>query len=287
MRRWPFFGAMYGTFAFLLAMCAGDSAHGDGLFFVQLSDPQFGMYTADSSYLQETANLELAIATANRLKPAFVIVTGDLVNQMGNRDEIEEYVRIAGKLDRSIPLHNVPGNHDVGNTPTPRSIEAYRKRFGPDHYSFRSGSLVGIVLNSSLIASPDKAPEQYEEQERWLRAELEKTRGDRTRHVVIFQHHPWYIDSVDEPDTYSSIPRAQRARYLALFREFGVRTLISGHYHEYVVARDTTFQMITSGPVGEPRGDGRSGLAVVKVTDAGVAHRFHDFGALPSRVVVP
>jgi hypothetical protein len=46
-------------------------------FFLQLSDPQFGMFTADKDFAQETANFEFAIATANRLKPAFVVVTGD------------------------------------------------------------------------------------------------------------------------------------------------------------------------------------------------------------------
>ena len=287
MSRWPFAGALYGTCAFLLAVCAGENAQRDDFFFVQLSDPQFGMYTADSSFLQETANLELAVATVNRLHPQFVIVTGDLVNQAGNRNEIEEYLRVTAKLDRSIPLYNVPGNHDVGNEPTPETIEAYRRRFGPDHYTFRSGDLIGIVLNSSLIVAPDKARELYEEQEQWLRSELEKARRDRSAQVVIFQHHPWYIDSVDEADGYSNVPRAQRARYLALFREFGVHTLISGHYHENTVARDASFQMVAAGPVGKPRNSGRSGLSVVTVTDRGIGHVFHDFGNLPNRVVVP
>ena len=287
MRRWPVAGALYGTFAFLLAVCAGDKARGEPFVFIQLSDPQFGMYTADSSFLQETANFELAVATANRLRPAFVIVTGDLVNQAGNRDQIAEYMRITAKLDRAIPLHNVAGNHDVGNEPTPETIAAYGERFGPDHYTFRSGDLVGIVLNSTLIHSPDKAPELYAEQERWLRGELEQTRRDRTRHVVIFQHHPWYVDTVDEPDAYFNIPRARRMRYLSLFREFGVRTLISGHYHRAVVARDTSFQMVVSGPVGKPLGDGKSGLAVVHVNDAGIGHRYYDFGDLPNRLPVP
>src|SRR5678815_2656978 len=46
-------------------------------FFLQLSDPQFGMFANDKNFVQETANHELAVATVNRLRPAFVIVTGD------------------------------------------------------------------------------------------------------------------------------------------------------------------------------------------------------------------
>ena len=282
-----FAGAIYGTFAFLLAMCAGDRAAGDRFFFMQLSDPQLGMYMADSSFLQETANLEMAVATANRLRPAFVVVTGDLVNQMGNKDQMAEYLRITSKLDRSIPLYNVPGNHDIGNDPTPASIEAYRKRFGPDHYSFRSGDLVGIVLNSSLIHSPDKARALYEEQEKWLRAELERARDDRARHIVVFQHHPLYLQTADEADEYSNIPRARRGRYVELLSEFGVHGVISGHNHASTVAGDRSLWMVSSGSVGKPFGDGRSGLAIVTVTGSGIDHRFYDFGSLPSRVVIP
>jgi hypothetical protein len=39
-------------------------------FFIQTSDPQFGMYAADSNFAQEIANFEMAITTANRLHPA-------------------------------------------------------------------------------------------------------------------------------------------------------------------------------------------------------------------------
>lgn len=55
-----------------------------GEFFVQLSDPQFGFANDDKDSAQEAANAELAVATVNRLKPAFVVVTGDLVNKTGD-----------------------------------------------------------------------------------------------------------------------------------------------------------------------------------------------------------
>lgn len=45
--------------------------------FIQMSDPQFGMFTKNASFEHETVNLEFAIAHANRLKPAFVVITGD------------------------------------------------------------------------------------------------------------------------------------------------------------------------------------------------------------------
>src|SRR5438093_10256016 len=102
------------------------------LFFIQMSDPQFGMYAKNRDFAQETANFEFAIANANRLRPAFVVVCGDLINKAGDPAQTAEYWRIARKLD-GIPLYNVPGNHDVGNEPTPESLAAFRKKFGRDY----------------------------------------------------------------------------------------------------------------------------------------------------------
>ncbi len=159
-------------------------AQAQDFVFLQMSDPQFGMYTKDADFAQETANYEFAVATANRLKPRFVIVCGDLVNKPGDEAQIAEYERISGKLDRSIRLYNVAGNHDVGNEPTPESLAAWRARFGRDYYSFREGPVYGIVLNSSLIHSPGKAQAEYAKQDAWLREELGKAKASGAPQAV-------------------------------------------------------------------------------------------------------
>src|SRR3954447_5324441 len=125
------------TLSLWLFAVAAPSVAAEPFFFIQASDPQFGMFTENRDFRQETANWEFVIANVNRLKPAFLVVTGDLTNQEGNADQIAEYKRINRKLDPSIHLYSVPGNHDVANDPTPESLAAYRKTYGPDYYSFR------------------------------------------------------------------------------------------------------------------------------------------------------
>ena len=66
--------------AAVILLVAPVRSQAGAFFFIQLSDPQFGMYTADRDFAQETANFEFAVANINRLKPAFVVITGDLVN---------------------------------------------------------------------------------------------------------------------------------------------------------------------------------------------------------------
>ena len=256
-------------------------------FFVQMSDPQFGMFTKNADFAQETLNFELAIATANRWRPAFVVVTGDLVNKPGDVAQINEYLRIVRKLDKRIPLYNVAGNHDVENTPTPASVAAYVRRFGRDFFSFTHGALAGLVLNSSLIHSPAEAPRLYDKQLAWLRAELARLRGSGAKHLVVFQHHPWFLADAGEDDQYFNIPRERRALHLGLFRDVGVTHLFSGHYHRNAIATDGTIQMITTGPVGMPLGDGtQSGMRVVIVRDSGIAHRYYALGELPHQIEI-
>ncbi|MBW2316829.1 MAG: metallophosphoesterase, partial [Deltaproteobacteria bacterium] len=163
---------------FALLACSGDPAPGPtpvpenwahdtgSTFFLQMADTQFGMYSKpavlsylgwrfrEGSFERETENMEKAIAHANRLRPSFVVICGDLVNTPGHPEQVAEFQRIAAGIDASIPLHLVAGNHDVENEPTPETLASYRETFGRDAYAFRHGEVYGIVLNSQLIHSP-------------------------------------------------------------------------------------------------------------------------------------
>ena len=253
-------------------------------FFIQLSDPQMGMFTDNKGFAQETANFEFAVASINRLHPAFVVITGDLVNKAGDAPQIAEFQRIVHKIDSSIPVYNVVGNHDIGNVPTPDAITGFTNQFGPDHYTFRRGKFTGIVINSIVIHSPQQTTNQFAEQELWLKSELEKARDASAQHIVVFQHHPWFLNTADEPDQYFNIPLARRTPYLALFHEFGVKYLFSGHYHRNGLGHDGDLEAVTTGPVGKPMGDDKSGLRVVIVRDDRLEHRYYHFGEIPTRI---
>jgi len=253
-------------------------------FFIQLADPQFGMFTGNKDFVQETANLEFAVATINRLRPAFVVVSGDMLNRPGDAAQIREYQRIMSRVGPNIPVYPLAGNHDIGNTPSPADIATYTNHFGPDHYTFRHAGLVGIVLNSVIIHTPQQATNQLAEQELWLQTELKQVRQQGAQHIVIFAHHPWFLKTADEPDEYFNIPGERRAKYLGWFREAGVKYLFSGHYHRNAVARDGGFEAVTTGPVGKPLEKGESGLRIVIVRDGDIQHRFYHFGELPNGV---
>jgi serine/threonine-protein phosphatase CPPED1 len=254
------------------------------LDFIVITDPQFGMYTADKSFAQETANYEFVVAGVNRLKPTFAIVLGDLVNKAGDPAQTREYWRISRKVDRSILLYHVAGNHDLGNEPTPASLAAYRRKFGRDYYSFRSGPVYGIVLDSPLIYQPKNAMQDYQEQDSWLRKELAIAKASSAQETLIFMHHPMFTKDAREPDQYENLPLERRGPMLELFRRYGIRHVFAGHTHKNVVAGDGMMEITASGPVGKPLGQDGSGIRIVQVTSHGMAQAYYDFGSIPPKL---
>lgn len=204
------FAATTAVCALWLGACrpANAPAERDPFFFIQMADPQFGFFTANQDFARETVNFERAIAAANRLHPAFVVVSGDLTHRAGDSAQIAEYRRIAAQLDNSIPLYNVPGNHDLALPLSPASVRAYRKVFGPDYYTFESHGMLGMVINTSLIKEPAGAPEETAAQEGWFRTTLDRARRTHPGRIMVFQHHSWFLAEAAEPDQYFNLPLA-------------------------------------------------------------------------------
>jgi 3',5'-cyclic AMP phosphodiesterase CpdA len=250
-------------------------------FFVQTADPQFGMFAQDRDFRQETANWQFVIANVNRLHPAFLVVCGDLTNRTGDAAQIAEYKRINAQLDRSIHQYSVPGNHDVGNEPTPATLASYRKNIGKDYYSFREGPLYGIVLDSGLMKAPAQVAEEAATQEKWLEAELAGARASGAA-AVIFLHHPLFLEKVDEPEQYFNLPLKTRTRVLAMLHRYGVHYVFAGHYHRNSYGRDGDLEMITTGPAGMPIGPDPSGFRIAEFKGSKIEQQYYSLGSIPN-----
>lgn len=265
----------------LLASCAPQlqtSPPAEPFFFIQMTDPQFGMFANDSSFARETELFQRAIDHANRLTPAFVVITGDLVNKPGDRAQIEELLRIAGQLHPAIPLYWVAGNHDVANVPSQTSLQHYRTTFGQDWYQFQLSGWRFLVLNSTIIHRPDRSAYERDVQWKWLSHTLIENGAPPT---IIFQHHPLFIKDPKEPQGYENLAAVDRARYLHFFKTHNVKAVLAGHYHRNSYGRIGDLEMITSGPVGKPLGGGVSGFRIVKVYPDHIEHKYYGLDAVP------
>lgn len=184
------------------------------------------------------ARYALAEIAALDPAPEFVVHLGDIVHPMPGLPVFGEAARrfkeIAAPL--RVPLHLVPGNHDVGDKAVdwmPADIVCsdyvarYRKTFGKDYYAFDCGTLRGVVINSLLMNSD--LPEEAE-QRTWLEAELGASAG---RRIFAFIHYPPFVLAPDERSTYDNIDQPGRAWLLDLFRRHGVEAMFAGHVHNF------------------------------------------------------
>jgi serine/threonine-protein phosphatase CPPED1 len=252
-------------------------------FFVQLADPQFGMYPLQRNFHKERQHLSQAVEAINELRPAFVVICGDLVNRVGDDRQIAAFKETIANLDHSIPLFLVAGNHDVGNTPTPTTLHDYRKIFGQDYYSFKHDGQRFVVLNSSLIKDPSRAQEDAGAQFNWLQAVLDTARIEHSN-LIVFQHHPWFVKNSKEPNGYFNIPRKTRMKYLNLLENAGVSYVFAGHLHANASGTFKSLKMITSGPVGMPLGTSPSGIRIVIVRPTTIEHKYYALRNIPPRI---
>lgn len=254
-------------------------------FFVALADPQFGMM-ADRQ--QERKNAEAAVAHINRLRPRFVAVLGDLTHaapgEKGHEEQAAEFKRVFSKVDRGIPLLLLPGNHDLAKKATTAALAGWRKSYGDDYYAFWCGGVQGLVLNSHLYWNPSEAPEEQARQEEWLAAQLAAAPKDPPKHLLVFQHHPWFLETPGDADVYDVIPKSRRVPALAALREAGVRAVFAGHYHGNVRARDGDLEIVVVGPLGKALRKDPSGLLIVEVHADRLRHAYYGLDAVPEAV---
>lgn len=252
-------------------------------FIMQLTDPQLGFFNNDIDFIKDAEQLERAIAAANRLKPDFVVVTGDLINKTGDTDQVAEYKHITGKLDPSIPLYNVPGNHDVGNEITAENLKMYRKYFGKDYYAVKIGGTTAIFLNTPLVMEGVDMAKESAVQYRWLEKKLKRAKRSGHR-IIVFQHHPWFLHDPDEKDQYFNIPVVYREKYLALLDDYNVTHVFAGHLHYNATGKLGDMEMITSGPIGRPLKDDPSGIRIIKISGDSLTHRYYPLDVIPERL---
>lgn len=275
--------------------------------FMQLADPQFGMFR-DFSVMSPAFRAELygrlrasgflpahseplipegvtdlqpeldrfgaAIGAANALRPRFVVVCGDLVNNVDRLDQWQALEETAAGLEDGVTMRWVPGNHDLSEdftVPTPDGLSAYRGRFGDDYYAFEEDDTLFLALNSETFSRPDHMPEEAERQFEFVADILRSRAAREAAHIIAFTHTPLFLAD-PETDVHSVITRDNRLRLLEMLLAHGVQWVFSGHLHQSREARVPGLQQIVSGPVGLPF-VGPSGYRMVEVADE-VSHTY-------------
>ena len=268
---------------FLLAVFVshGIAADSAPFFFLQLSDPQFGFIDNNNSISAETEAMNKAVTAINQLKPPFVVITGDFVNNSKSKEQIAAYKSMIAQIDSSVKVYMIPGNHDIGKV-SRASIDNYKKNYGETHFSFRYGDCAFIGIDSNIIKEEDK--EREEVQFKWLEQELQKTKDARFK--FVFTHCSVFLKRMDEPVNYSNFSLPMREKYVHLFQKYGVNAIFAGHLHNNAYGKVGNMEMITIGPVGKVLGTGYQGMNLVKVYPDRFISEFIALNQFPKEVVM-
>lgn len=268
---------------FLLAVFVshGIAADSAPFFFLQLSDPQFGFMDNNKSISAETEAMNKAVTAINQLKPPFVVITGDFVNNSKSKEQIAAYKSMIAQIDSSVKVYMIPGNHDIGKV-SRSSIDNYKKNYGETHFSFRYGDCAFIGIDSNIVKEEDK--EREEVQFKWLEQELQKTKDARFK--FVFTHCSVFLKRMDEPVNYSNFSLPMREKYVRLFQKYGVNAIFAGHLHNNAYGKVGNMEMITIGPVGKVLGTGYQGMNLVKVYPDRFISEFIALNQFPKEVVM-
>lgn len=173
-----------------------------------------------------------------RNPPALVVHTGDVTLDGANHpDELHQARRLLDELPARWLA--IPGNHDIGDignigdggdSVTEGRLAEYRRAFGETSWcvDLDGWRMVGIDIQvlASTVAEADDA---------WafLEGALE-----RPQPTALFLHRPLAPHAVDEFDEERRyVPEPARSRIASLLGQGDVRLVVSGHVHQWRVAR--------------------------------------------------
>lgn len=217
-------------------------------------------------------------------RPDFVVVGGDMVESIDRPEQLDAYRGAIASLD-GLQVHHVPGNHDICSDkviPTEESLEWYCDTFGDPHLSFTrdcgSGSTATfIVVNSPALQQPRRIPGVDDAELAFLEAEL-RAAGGRRGPIVVFSHHPPFLDRPDERDQYWNLPTGTRHQVLELCEEHGVSAIFAGHRHRNDRAAHGGTEIVTSSASGFPLGVDPPGYRMVEIDGDGIRHTYYGLG---------
>jgi PKD repeat protein len=188
----------------------------------------FVVYSDTQDQLPTFSQLERHKLVADRIADepgiAFVLNSGDLVNNATNLSDWDRYFAAGSMMMANTTVFPALGNHD-------RYEPYYSEIYGvPEYYSFDCGDAHVTVLNSNSWAWPD-----LPSQSAWLAADL----GTEKPFRFVSFHHPIYSSESKHFGGWENL----RLEWEDDFNENGVLAVFNGHVHAYerLVVNDTNY----------------------------------------------
>lgn len=186
------------------------------------------------------------LAAMMREKPDFVVNTGDVIPNPGNRKQWKNFWELSKPV--TVPYYLTPGNHDIDDH---KSQGVWRDEVrlpgNETYYSWVKNGNLFVVLNS---CDPDNEQMIAGAQLAWLKRMLAKKGYD---HKFVFIHYPFFLQKGSSyygksMDKYPEL----RDQMHELFKSSGVDIVFAGHEHTYRKMDVDGIKYIITGGAGAP-----------------------------------
>lgn len=183
--------------------------------FITFGD--IGRDPAEVGYPQVTAN---RIANTPPTSE-FILALGDIIYKDGENKDYDPFLfKHFNNIFPNTPFYPILGNHDWHVNPDSNYTTQWVLPGNEHYYSFDYNNVHFICLDS-------KAGDfyNYDEQKRWLEADLQKAQG-KYDWIFVALHHPGHHCNYkkQEPLVIALYP---------LFAKYGVNVVLNGHAHTY------------------------------------------------------
>lgn len=192
-------------------------------------------------------------------EPMFVVNTGDLIPNAGDREEWRNFWRVSEPID--VPHFLTPGNHDIDSM---ESQDIWRDEVDlpgdETYYKFVVEDDLFVVLDT---CEPEHDRKVAGRQLAWLRAVLNPS---RYRHQFVFLHYPLFLwhGASHRGRSLDRYPEL-RDRLHRLFVRKGVDAVFAGHEHTYKRMEVDGIDYVVTGGAGAPLYSGFSHFMIVRV----------------------
>jgi predicted MPP superfamily phosphohydrolase len=173
----------------------------DGLRIVQISDLHLGSFNYNYSKIKN------AIEKINHLKPDYMVITGDLVNNFAW--ELRGWETVFKKLDVKKGKYAILGNHDYGDYSKWETLKKKKENFEAIKQFYKHTGFK-LLLNESVIVSKDKERIAIIGVENWGKPPFKKYGNlqKAIEHIkdipfkILLSHDPthWEEEVIDKTD---------------------------------------------------------------------------------------
>jgi len=196
-----------------------DEQFGRHFFFVQISDTHFGdrdHYERMRKIMDHINKLPMQIKC--------VVHTGDITqDKLDDEKTLAKGLSIFSKLQ--IPIHYVPGNHDILQRMLNKTKQAYINHFGELITQAEYNGVTFIFVYTEPLAK-SFAVDGYEPLKQ-LESRL-KMLGDDP--VIIFHHTP-SVEDFYKNKMHKGWKAEVRTKWEKLVNAYNVKAVIAGHFH--------------------------------------------------------